>query len=248
MALIKYDMEKEMEREKERVSKILEKFPEVGGLENILNQTLDLYNLKTFQFYVKNARDVINNLDKLHKNSLDPNFLKKEFPLFNYATILKRSKIKIIYVPSLWSDTILFEHFWVFFSFCSYIISLEKNVDISEDFSLTERVMDLGYDFDKNIDFNPIDEDFFKKLKSIKWNKKAEKLFEKIYSIHTDMIDYIAINPFSLINLASTSSNRFILTFLVACSAVNNDSDCMMIEDVIMGFKTFYKFFNINIE
>ncbi|KZX10424.1 hypothetical protein [Methanobrevibacter curvatus] len=108
--------------------------------------------------------------------------------------------------------------------------------------------MSIGFDFDQNIDFNPITENFFRNLKVVKWDKKANKLFEKAFSLHTHMVSYIIAEFFSSQFAKNISANRFILTFLVACNAVNHNRDRMVEDDVVIAFKTFYKLIHADID
>ncbi|KZX10425.1 hypothetical protein [Methanobrevibacter curvatus] len=126
MVSVEYDMEKEMEREEKNMSDILNSFSEVNGLEDILKQTLDLYESEFFNKYTKNVSIFADNIVNSNKYNFDSNFLKKNFHLVDNAMLLKKSKIKLFYFPNLWGDTIVFEHFESIFTFCFHILSMKK--------------------------------------------------------------------------------------------------------------------------
>ena len=251
MVSLDYDMEDEMKRVEKKISKVLDSFADVEGLEDVLSETSCLYDSEPFNYYTKNADSFFKNYMRYNEHSLDLDSLNENFSIVRDAMVLKKSKIKLIYVPSLWSDIIVLEHFELILTFCLNILCMKKSIgEIApkDAFFLTEKLMSLGYDFDKNVDFVSISEDFFKNLKKIKWDKRAEKLFEKVFSIHGDMIGYIIAEFFSSLSYNNISNNRFILTFLAACCAVNDGRSLMVVGDVVMAFRTFYKLFDVDVD
>ncbi|KZX10386.1 hypothetical protein [Methanobrevibacter curvatus] len=249
---MKYDIDIEMELQHENFDKILKNFEYVDGLEEILNETLELYDSESFIDLTKNMENYMNqhNKDFLTSN-LTPEDLKEKFLILQNASILKKSKIKLLYVPSLWGDTIVFEHFKALTSFYAVLMKMKANKDkISEEkkFLFIEKLIYLLLDFDKNSTFKHADKNFFHSLKKIKWDKNANKLFDKIYDMHSDVIIYILGGSFSKIFLYNQSGNYFALTFLVACNAVNHGRNRMIEDDVVIAFKTFYKLIHADID
>jgi hypothetical protein len=127
---------------------------------------------------------------------------------------------------------------------------MEKDIDLisfEEVFILMEKIMDLVYDFNQDIDYSSKDKEYFIKLKNIKIDKKPNKLLEKIYSILYNILHYIIASFFDKLFMGNATTDRIIVRFLAACNAVNNNRDKIMIEDVIIAYKTFYKLFEVDI-
>ncbi|MDR3062507.1 MAG: hypothetical protein LBU40_00015, partial [Methanobrevibacter sp.] len=174
---MKYDIDVEMELQHENFDKILKNFKYVDGLEEILNATLELYDSETFIDLTKNMENYMNQYNKdFLASNLNAEDLKEKFLLLQNASILKKSKIKLLYVPSLWGDTIVFEHFGALISFYTVLMKMKTNGDkISEEkkFLFIEKLMCLILDFDKDLTFNHPDKNFFHSLKKLKWDKNA---------------------------------------------------------------------------
>ncbi|KZX10384.1 hypothetical protein [Methanobrevibacter curvatus] len=249
---MKYDINIEMELQHENFDKILKNFEHVDGLEEILNATLELYDSETFIDLTKNMENYMNQYNKdFLTSNLTAEDLKEKFLILQNASILKKSKIQLLYVPSLWGDTIVFEHFGALTSFYTVLMKMKANEDkISEEkkFLFIEKLMYLLLDFDKDSTFEHADKNFFHSLKKTKWDKNAKKLFKKIYDMHSDAIVYILGGPFSNIYLYNHSGNRFTLMFLSACNAIKHSREQMIEDDVILAFKTFYKLIHADID
>ncbi|KZX10433.1 hypothetical protein [Methanobrevibacter curvatus] len=241
-----------MELQHENFDKILKNFEYVDGLEEILKATLELYDSETFIDLTKNMENYMNQYNKdFLTSNLTAEDLKEKFLILQNASILKKSKIQLLYVPSLWGDTIVFEHFRALTSFYTVLMKMKANEDkISEEkkFLFIEKLMHLLLDFDKDSTFEHADKKFFHSLKKLKWDKNANKLFDKIYDMHSEVMKYILEGIFSNIFQYNYSGNRFSLTFLVACNAVKHDRDRMVEDDVVLAFKTFYKLIHADID
>ncbi|WP_157077726.1 hypothetical protein [Methanobrevibacter curvatus] len=132
---MKYDIDIEMELQHENFDKILKNFEYVDGLEEILNETLELYDSESFIDLTKNMENYMNQYNKEFLTSnLTAEDLKEKFLLLQDASILKKSKIQLLYAPSLWGDTIVFEHFQSLTSFYTVLMKMKANGDkISEE-------------------------------------------------------------------------------------------------------------------
>ncbi|KZX15139.1 hypothetical protein MBCUT_16990 [Methanobrevibacter cuticularis] len=107
--------------------------------------------------------------------------------------------------------------------------------------------------FDKNIDFNYPNKDYFVKLKNLKWNKEAKKLLNKIENVYNsyrktysdEVFDENPDDgyPFTMGSFAAVSWKSLIL--LTGCSAVNNGKDVMGFDDVVCAFQTYFKLLNL---
>ncbi|MGB9979520.1 hypothetical protein [Methanobacterium sp.] len=103
--------------------------------------------------------------------------------------------------------------------------------------------MSLLDDFDKPINFQPPDEEFYKKLKKIKWDKTAKKLFVKIRKIRR----HIAVVRWGTKSSTFGSGEYFALIFFAACNAVNPGRDKILPEDIVISYKTYLKLLNTDI-
>lgn len=254
---VEYDIEKEMNGLKNKSNKILKNYQDVDSLEEILDKTLAQYYSKSFNELTLNLVKYVNDFDEKSiwdemdtEAILNGNIesIDDEFHILKYSTILKDPKIGI-YLPWLWDDTIIFTDFLNFVSFNVGILSMKSNKDElthSKVYKLTNNIMILSDNFNE---FDTIvDEDFFKGLKNVKWNKNASKLFEKLFSIQFDVISLIITDVFSDIRVKILDGYRSTLTLLVACTAVKNNREKMEYEDVICAFRTFYKLLDADIE
>lgn len=241
---IEYNIEKEMKNNNKRVEKILKKFSGVGGLSEVLNRTLILLDSEIFISITKDEY-ILDNFNKIVSDvHLDDEEVSKRFPLLVNAEVLKQTKTRFLYIPSIMGDTIIYGHFDQLLVFLVYNLYLKKEntmPSIEELLSAMGKVMILMKNFDSNQPFAPPDKDYFLKLKSIKWDKNAEKLLEKILDIVINIMDLILKEPLSDHRQMNMTNVRFSLTFLAACNAVNNGREKMEIEDVIVAYNTYYK-------
>lgn len=249
-----YDMEKEMKKLHKKSDKILIKYPNVIGLRDILNMTLDQYDSKSFNNITWNLEKYANDFDKkdiwgeMDTEAIldgDIDSIDDRFQLLKHSTILKDSKF---FLGSL-NDTIVFSHFISLVTFNIGILTMKGNGEITHlsVYGLTNKLMVLLENFDQDISFNLPDEHFFKELKAVKWDKKANKLFDKISSLQSDVASLVITELF--LNIRKIFVNyRFSLGMLVACSAINRGSDKMEYEDVICAFRTFYKLIDADID
>jgi len=152
-----------------------------------------------------------------------------------------------LYVASL-TGVIIITHFQALFAFIGGIHyaytqkKLSRNSTVKEH-AILERLMSLLNDFDKSVNFQSPDEEFYNKLKDVKWDKTAKKLFGKIDRLRGNI---------ATVRWGSTSSTfgtteNFALTFLAACNAIHHNRDRMLKEDIIVAYKTYLKLLNTDI-
>ncbi|MEN6292421.1 MAG: hypothetical protein ABFD07_10475, partial [Methanobacterium sp.] len=98
-------------------------------------------------------------------------------------------------------------------------------------------------DFDKPGEFQPPDEEFYQRLKKIKWDKTGKKLFSKLDRIRGG----VQVDRWGTETHTFGSGENFALTFLAACNTVHQDRDRMLKEDVVMAYKTYLKLLNTDI-
>ncbi len=97
--------------------------------------------------------------------------------------------------------------------------------------------------FDKPISFQSPDEEFYKKLKKIKWDKQAKKLFGKIRNIRYHIKDVRWGGKSSTFD----TTEYFAIIFLATCNAVNQGRNKILPEDVVVAHKTYFNLLNTDI-
>ncbi len=250
---VEYDMEKEKRNLKKKMDKILKKFPDVGGLDEVLDKMLALVDSKPFKILTKNLVNYTIKFNEIHpEEKIDIEVLWEEFPVLKYAIILDRTKDNSRSIFSRPSDTVTYTQFVNFISFIIGILAMkEGNEAIYSEkriYNLSERVMFLLDDFDKDISFDSADEDFFISLDAVKWNKDAKKLSKKMIYLLLDIAELMITTIFSDIRHDVFATYRTVPIFLAACSAFKNDRNTMEYEDVICAFNTFYKLIDADLD
>lgn len=111
-----------------------------------------------------------------------------------------------------------------------------------------ERIVLALDEFDKNFDIPEITEEFFVKLKNVKWqNNETKKLYKKLNELRDHFrIDIFGVSYSVFHTRLSATENAFLL-FLTGCSAVNSDRDSIIKEDVIKAYKTYFKLMKTDI-
>ena len=108
--------------------------------------------------------------------------------------------------------------------------------------------MMLLYNFDRNTYFENPNKEYFMKLKDIKWNKNAKKLFKKIDKIKSafqrtcsgEIFDENPDDGYPFSSGFDADVWRCWI-FLAGCSAVNNNRDTIIAEDVVCACRTYFK-------
>jgi len=250
---VEYDMEKEKKNLKKKADKILKKYPNVIGLESVLNKMLALVDSKPFNVLTNNLVSYIKKFIEIYpEDEVDIEVLLKKFPILRYSLILNMSKDNSKSIFSRRSDTVTYTQFENFIDFNLGILAMkERDAPLysrKRIFAISEKVMVLLEDFDKNVSFHPVNEDFFRSLDTAKWDKDARKLFKKMISIQLDIAALMITTLFSDITHDIFANYPTTLTMLATCSAVKNNRDIMEYEDVICAFRTFFKLFDADLD
>ncbi|MEN4006159.1 MAG: hypothetical protein PQ964_02170 [Methanobacteriaceae archaeon] len=238
---IEWDIDKEKERNRKNAEKILRRSPDEEGLKEVLDDVQSLMDSEIYE-KVYEASNLEEAAKVLQENG-DFSLLSAEYLLEHYrqnryaASVLKDPPV---YSPSLFTDTIISTHFisitgiigLINYAYKQSKISLR---DVDKERSILEHVMCLLDDFDKPIKIQPPDEEFYKKLRKIKWDKQGKKLFLKIRDIFYDIKD---------VRWGGKSSDYdtteyFAVMFLAACNAVNHTRDKILPEDVVVAYRTY---------
>jgi hypothetical protein len=238
---IDYDIDEEKEKNKENTEKILKDFPGVEGLKEVLDGVQALMDSEVY--------------DKVYEASeKDPEEMTSYIE--SVDELLKLRQVKLasevlkdppLYISSL-TGVIISSHFQATFAFIggihyAYAQRRLSRTSTVKEHDILERLMALLDDFDKPVNFQPPDEEFYKKLKDIKWDKTAKKLFGKIDRIRGDIA---TVRWGTKATTFGNGENR-LLTFLAACNAVNQGRNEILSEDVVVAYKTYLKLLNTDI-
>lgn len=223
--------------------KLLKKFEEVEGLKEI---TEKIINLLDSEIYKK----VYDASMKGHEGGLTTEEYAEDLlkmPQVRMASnILKNPPL---YVASL-TGVIISIHFismmhvimWIFYTFLQKDLNHEDVLKAHT--IILERLMSSLDNFNNVKEYQAPDEEFYKKLKKIKWDKQAKKLFKRI----SDLKFEISFEMFgSSFSTSFGTGEDFALTFLAACNAVNNNRNKILEEDVIKAYKTYLKLLSTDI-
>lgn len=237
---IDWDIDEEKEKNKKNAEKILRDFPDVEGLKGVLDDVQSLMDSEIYERVYKASKmdpketsayiDTVDDLLKLRQVKLASEVLKNP-PL---------------YISSL-TGVIVATHFKAIFGLIreiDYAYTQKKlgHKDTVKEHAILERLMSLLDDFNKPGEFQTPDNEFYKKLKEIKWDKQGKKLHKKIYDIlyHLNDVRWGEASTFS-------NGENFALTFLAACNAVNQNRNKILPEDVVIAYKTYLKLLNTDI-
>ena len=242
MEPIYWDIDEEKQKNKKNAEKILNSFSNIEGLKEVLDDVLSLMDSKIYE--------------KVYKVS-ELNFSDVSSYIESADELLKMHQIKLasenlseppLYMPSFFTDTIIFTHFRGLFELVGaidYVYAQRKlnHQDSLREQIIIERLMSLLDDFDKSINFQPPDEEFYRKLKKIKWDKQAKKLFGKIRKIRYHIKDVRWGGKSSTFD----TTEYFVIILLAACNSVNQGKDKVLPEDVIIAHRTYFKLLNTDI-
>ncbi len=239
MRLIIWDINEEKQKNKKNSEKILKNFSDVEGLKEVLVCVQALMDSDIYE-NIYEASNLGEEIGDFSPPSIE--YLLERYRQDRYSS-------KILKNPSLnlFTDNIIFSHYIAITNMIEIINYVYKKFklslrDLDKQHAVLEKLMSLLSNFDRPVDFQPPDEEFYKKLKSIEWDKEGKKLHKKIYDIlyHLNDVRFEGSATFS-------NGEYFAMTFLAACSAVKHNRDKILPEDVVMGYKTFLKLLNTDI-
>lgn len=236
---------------KTQAEEVLKNYSDVKGLEDVFESIWRLEGNENFKFLIKNVFGLMEDFYDSGYHILNvPESFIREIPQVRYSRdVLFLNRFKYL-IPIRFRDTMgiyeydaLIKIIFIFFDFNN------EKITPSNVFGLSNKVMKLLNDFDTDISFENPDKEYFMKLKALKWDKKAKKLFNIIYKIYknftiTCIHDVFDENPDDgyPISMGSFDSNVWrCWIFLSGCSAVNNDREVMVVDDVVCACKTYFK-------
>jgi hypothetical protein len=160
-----------------------------------------------------------------------------------------------LYIPSK-MDLIHFDHFYTTYVFLERIYymcsgeKLERDDLLNINFSgLTEKIMFDLDNFDKINKIPEINEEFFLKLKELKWQDNES---EEIYKNLTDSMFFVSETIFGSGFFGGTpggfaGTEMFFTLFLAGCSAINRRRDEINQFDIVRAYKTYFKLLKTDI-
>ncbi len=233
-----------------RGNKILDDFSGVNFMSEVVEGTLSLVDLDIFIRFCKNYKTLLSDFgqDSISRGFLEvDSSIYDDFPQLKYATIFKDPSF---YLPSIFGDVVISRHYEFFMTYLTAIMGLktDETINMRDALNFANRVMILLDEFYLDDSFDNPNQDFFYSIKLLKWDKRANKLLNKLDSIMTDIINLITETALS--HEVTSFSNGFLyfLTFLSACSAVKNGHDKMLVDDVVCAYRTFYKLLDMDYE
>ncbi len=237
---IEWDIDEEKEKNKKKAAKILKEFSEVNGLKEVLDCVQSLMDSEVYD-KVYEASNLGEEIGNFSPPSVE--YLLEHYRQDRYASnVLKNPSL------NLFTDNIIFSHYLATSGTIGDVNYVYKGSklslnDLNLQHTVLERLMSLLDNFDKPVNFQPPDEEFYKKLKDIKWDKTAKKLYGKIHRIYRN----IAVVRWVSDSSTFGNGEHRLLTFLAACNAVNQGRDKISSEDVVVAHKTYLKLLDTDI-
>ncbi|KAF5067442.1 hypothetical protein DSECCO2_253100 [anaerobic digester metagenome] len=237
---IDWDVDEEMGKNRVRADRILKDFSDVEGLGEVLSGVLGLMDSEVYNrvYLASDLGEEISNFAPPSREYLFEHYKQDQYA----CTILRKP------VLNLFTDNVILQHYlatsgtigFVHHAYKGFKLSLK---DLDKEYVVFERLMVLLDDFDSSVGFHPPDEDFYRKLKNIKWDKNAKKLYGGILRIIRD----ITLVKWGTNSSTFGSGENFTLTFLAACNAVVHGRNKILPEDVSISHKTHLKLLNTDI-
>jgi hypothetical protein len=222
--------------------KILKEFSSVNGLEGIVEKVIGLLGSERYGLvYGASVRGCEVGL------SVD----------FGGEELLEMPQVKIaagilknppLYVESL-TGVIVAIHFistmhiiiWIYYTYLQRNLKYEEVLKAHT--TIIERLMCCLDGFDVVDSYDVPDESFYYKLRSVKWDKRAKKLFKRLSTLKAE----VSFEKFGSGASSFRTGEDFALTFLAACNCVNHERDKINLDDVIMAYKTYLKLIDTDI-
>jgi len=247
--------EKDRERARENIKKILTYLEDydVEGLEELLSEIKDLSKSDLY----KKLIIAVTTKDKFE---LDADYLEK------LEKLLRRRMLKIAFdnlrmggfLTFIFTDSVItVKNILTLYTFIEsvYYMNLDRPANwddtLNVNFSgLDERLIFALDDFD-TVNFDDLPEptpEYFQKLRKVRWDKKAKKLYEKLTRLMLETQDLVCEHTgFTVWNSYYAPTEDVFIQVLSACSAVNDGRVEIEAEDVIRAYKTFFKLIKTNV-
>ncbi|KZX10463.1 hypothetical protein [Methanobrevibacter filiformis] len=237
-----WDVDEEREKNKKTAQKILKKFPNVVGLDKVLYETQMLFDSPSYKECFKIYESIIMSYHYDDEKDLE----NKE--IISNMAILSNNRLK--YFINLFGKAIFLTTAFGLVGTLAVILNVKlsrkplyNNVLIFYNWFMVK--LD---DFDNLDNVELPDEEFYKKLRKIKWEKSSKKMFDQIRFLYADVNMVVVGEKVSKTNWEVNSALVSAVIFLCGCSAVLNERDRINDTDVINAYNTFYKILNVDSE
>lgn len=152
---------------------------------------------------------------------------------------------------SFLSDLIDYNTFIFFLPFLEWIYSMNLGRQLIPDdvrrlfaSDLAERIIFALEDFDTTNETFKVTPEFFQELREAKWdNKETKKIFKELDNI----LSLFAFEHYGFRESSFKTKQEWVVLFLAGCSAVKENRDKIIIEDVLMAYKTLFKIIGTDI-
>jgi len=245
---------KEREKIKNSANEILLDYPDLEGLDDVFTSIWEVIGSKNFKDFIKNFKRIFKCFLESASSVFEvSNDLTNEFPQTKYIKdVYSPSRFHYL-LPVRFKGKMGLEGYRSLEKLILEILAYSDEVNPSDVFYLRNKIMVFLDDFDKGVEINGPDKEYFMKLKELKFDKNAKKLLNKIYNIYDKYRKTYSDEVFhddpdagypSKIGLFIGNSYKA-WVFLCCCSAVNNGRDVVVFDDVICAFKTYFKLLNL---
>jgi len=213
---------------------------DIKGLNALLDE---INNLKDLNFLRK-----LNYAFDLKNNIYEDSVVREDF--FNSQLLLMARKYleKPTFLNLQPFKGVVFQKFLKSYRFFEYFyyMGTEKPLNYADMENLYygglgERVIVHLDKFDELETTPQLSDEFFQRLKKVKWEKQSKKLFNKINFVLYELEINIHV-----LSIFSTEETLFI-TFLCFCSAAADNRELVSEEDVVKAFKTYIKLMKTNL-
>jgi hypothetical protein len=216
---------------KERFLDLQSVYGNVSDMEILVE---DINFLVDSDYYLR-LRDAHSLKDRIY----EPGVLRKDFL---DSCLIKKANYYLGSSSNPFKE-ITFSRFIFMHSFFEYFYYLNSNKPLSKEdmeniyySNLVKQVILLLDDFDQ--EFNKDLDLFFEHLKDVKWQKESNKLFSKIDRTLLELKSYKKPSAFWSSLMAKEVD---IAKFLCACSAASDNRHYVELEDVVRGYRTYFK-------
>ncbi|KZX10464.1 hypothetical protein [Methanobrevibacter filiformis] len=237
-----WDVDEEREKNKKTAQKILKKFPNVVGLDKVLYETQMLFDSPSYKECFKIYESII-----MSYHYDDEKDLENKEIITNMA-ILSNSDLK--YFINLFGNAIFLTNAFGLVGTLAVIL----NVKLGRKPLYNNVLIFYNWFMVKLDDFHNLNEvklpneEFYKKLRKIKWEKSSKKLFDQIRLLYNSVNKVVAGEKISKSTFGVNTALVFSVIFLCGCSAVLNERERINDIDVINAYNTFYKILNVDSE
>ncbi|MCC7557255.1 MAG: hypothetical protein KO217_01040 [Methanobacteriaceae archaeon] len=236
-----------------RLSKLLKELEsyEIEGLNSVIIEIKcideegfyeNIYNA----FYQSSGKFAPETKTKKEKYLLREGYLYSKFQKMGFKN-LDRPPLPV----PLITDLICFPTFFTMYLFLEsvYYVKLGKPLDYDDLKTLYNSRIDeqLAYnvdEFDKMLELPSTTDNFFIKLKSVKWENRASKqLFNKL----KEVMKFVRIGMFGYFHIMFSIAEKDFILFIAACSAIKDKNDRINQENVVTAYKTYFKLIKTDI-